>query len=139
MDYVAGYSCFNEGSIRDFQRHTIQFTAGKNFYKSGSFGPHMITSDEQPDPNAFHLQTRLNGQVLQDSPVSDLCFNIPELIEYCSSWTPLEPGDVIVTGTPGGVGRVRKPPIWMKPGDTVEIDIKGVGLLSNTIIDEKAD
>ena len=139
MDYVAGYSCFNEGSIRDFQRHTIQFTAGKNFYKSGSFGPHMITSDEQPDPNAFHLQTRLNGQVLQDSPVSDLCFNIPELIEYCSSWTPLEPGDVIVTGTPGGVGRVRKPPIWMEPGDTVEIDIKGVGLLSNTIIDEKAD
>ena len=136
MSYVAGYSCFNEGSIRDFQMHTIQFTAGKNFYKSGSFGPCMVTADDQPDPNAFHLQTRLNGQILQDAPVSDLCFNIPQLIEYCSSWTPLEPGDVIVSGTPGGVGRVRKPPIWMKPGDTVEIDIKGVGLLRNTITDE---
>jgi len=139
MDYVAGYSCFNEGSIRDFQMHTIQFTAGKNFYKSGGFGPWMVTSDEQPDPGAFHLQTRLNGQVLQDAPVSDLCFNIPQLIEYCSSWTPLEPGDVIVSGTPGGVGRVRKPPIWMKPGDVVEIDIKGVGVLRNTIIDEDED
>jgi 2-keto-4-pentenoate hydratase/2-oxohepta-3-ene-1,7-dioic acid hydratase in catechol pathway len=139
MDYVAGYSCFNEGSIRDFQMHTIQFTAGKNFYKSGSFGPCMVTTDEQSDPGIFHLQTRLNGQILQDAPVSDLCFNIPQLIEYCSSWTPLEPGDVIVTGTPGGVGRVRKPPIWMKPGDTVEIDIQGVGLLSNTIVDEKVD
>jgi len=139
MSYVAGYSCFNEGSIRDFQYHTIQFTAGKNFYKSGGFGPWMLTSDEQPDPGAFHLQTRLNGEVLQDAPVSDLCFNIPQLIEYCSSWTPLEPGDVIVTGTPGGVGRVRKPPIWMKPGDIVEIDIKGLGVLRNTIVDEDSE
>ena len=139
MSYVAGYSCFNEGSIRDFQYHTIQFTAGKNFYKSGGFGPWMVTSDEQPDPEAFHLQTRLNGEVLQDAPVSDLCFNIPQLIEYCSSWTPLEPGDVIVTGTPGGVGRIRKPPIWMKPGDVAEIDIKGVGVLRNTIVDEDSD
>lgn len=139
MSYVAGYSCFNEGSIRDFQYHTIQFTAGKNFYKSGGFGPWMVTSDEQPDPETFHLQTRLNGEVLQDAPVSDLCFNIPQLIEYCSSWTPLEPGDVIVTGTPGGVGRVRKPPIWMKPGDVAEIDIKGVGVLRNTIVDEDSD
>ena len=139
MRHVAGYSCFNEGSIRDFQYHTIQFTAGKNFYKSGGFGPWMITSDEQPDPEKFHLQTRLNGEVLQDAPVSDLCFNIPQLIEYCSSWTPLEPGDVIVTGTPGGVGRVRKPPIWMQPGDIVEIDIEGVGVLRNTIVDEDPD
>lgn len=136
MNYIAGYSCFNEGSIRDFQRHTIQFTAGKNFYKSGGFGPWMVTTDEQPDPTAFHLQTRLNGKVLQDAPVSDLCFDIPQLIEYCSIWTPLEPGDVIVTGTPGGVGRVRKPPIWMKPGDIVEIDITGVGVLRNTVVDE---
>jgi 2-keto-4-pentenoate hydratase/2-oxohepta-3-ene-1,7-dioic acid hydratase in catechol pathway len=136
MDYVAGYSCCNEGSIRDFQFHTIQFTAGKNFYRSGSVGPWMVTRDEQTDPANFHLQTRLNGDVLQDSPVSDLCFDIPQLIEYCSIWTPLEPGDVIVTGTPGGVGRVRKPPIWMKPGDVVEIDIQGVGVLRNTIADE---
>ena len=139
MRHVAGYSCFNEGSVRDFQYHTIQFTAGKNFHRSGAFGPWMITSDAQPDPQAFHLQTRLNGRVLQDAPVSDLCFGIPRLIEYCSSWTPLEPGDVIVTGTPGGVGRVRKPPIWMQPGDVVEIDIRGVGLLRNTIIDETAE
>jgi 2-keto-4-pentenoate hydratase/2-oxohepta-3-ene-1,7-dioic acid hydratase in catechol pathway len=136
FEHVAGYTCCNEGSIRDFQYHTIQFTAGKNFYRSGSLGPWLLTSDEQPDPSRFHLQTRINGEVLQDAPVSDLCFDIPHLIEYCSSWTPLAPGDIIVTGTPGGVGRVRKPPIWMKPGDTVEIDIRGLGTLRNSIIDE---
>ena len=136
MDHVAGFTCCNEGSIRDFQYHTIQFTAGKNFHRSGALGPWMVTRDEQPDPAAFHLQTRLNGEVLQDAPVSDLCFDVPQLIEYCSTWTPLEPGDVIVTGTPGGVGRVRKPPIWMTPGDVVEIDIRGVGVLRNTIADE---
>jgi len=136
MDYVAGYSCCNEGSVRDYQYHTIQFTAGKNFYRSGGFGPWMVTSDEQSDPTQFHLQTRLNGDVLQDAPVSDLCFDIAHLIEYCSIWTPLAPGDVLVTGTPGGVGRVRKPPIWMKPGDIVEVDIRGVGILRNTIADE---
>ncbi len=138
LDYVAGYTCCNEGSIRDFQFHSIQFTAGKNFFQSGSLGPWMVTRDEQPDPAAFHLRTLLNGEVLQDAPVSDLCFDVPSLIEYCSIWTPLEPGDVIVTGTPGGVGRVRKPPIWMKPGDVVEIDIRGVGMLRNTIADEDA-
>ena len=136
MDYVAGFSCCNEGSVRDYQYHTIQFTAGKNFYQSGSLGPWMIAGDEKNDPAGFHLQTRLNGDVLQDSPVNDLCFDIPYLIEYCSIWTPLEPGDMLVTGTPGGVGRVRKPPIWMKPGDVVEIDIRGVGVLRNTIVDE---
>ena len=136
MDYVAGYSCCNEGSVRDYQYHSIQFTAGKNFYRSGGFGPWMVTSDEQSDPTQFHLQTRLNGNVLQDSPVNDICFDIPHLIEYCSIWTPLAPGDVLVTGTPGGVGRVRKPPIWMKPGDIVEVDIRGVGVLRNTIADE---
>ena len=136
MDYVAGYTCCNEGSIRDFQYHSIQFTAGKNFFRSGALGPWMVTRDEQPDPAALHLRTVLNGAVLQDAPVSDLCFDVPSLIEYCSIWTPLEPGDVIVTGTPGGVGRVRKPPIWMKPGDVVEIDIRGVGVLRNTIAEE---
>ena len=136
MDYVAGYTCCNEGSIRDFQYHSIQFTAGKNFFRSGALGPWMVTRDEQPDPAALHLRTVLNGEVLQDAPVSDLCFDVPSLIEYCSIWTPLEPGDVIVTGTPGGVGRVRKPPIWMKPGDVVEIDIRGVGVLRNTIAEE---
>ncbi len=136
MDHVAGFTCCNEGSVRDYQYHTIQFTAGKNFCRSGALGPWMMTRDEQPDPAAFRLQTRLNGEVLQDAPVSDLCFDVAQLIEYCSTWTPLQPGDVIVTGTPGGVGRVRKPPIWMKPGDVVEIDIRGIGVLRNTIADE---
>ncbi len=138
LAHVAGYTCCNEGSVRDFQFHTIQFTAGKNFYRSGSMGPWLLTADEQPDPGQFHLQTLINGEVLQDAPVSDLCFDIPTLIEYCSIWTPLAPGDIIVTGTPGGVGRVRKPPIWMKPGDTVEIDIRGLGTLRNSIVDERA-
>ncbi len=136
MEHVAGFTCCNEGSVRDYQYHTIQFTAGKNFHRSGAMGPWMVTRDEQPDPAALHLQTRLNGEVLQDAPVSDLCFDVPQLIAYCSTWTPLDPGDVIVTGTPGGVGRVRKPPIWMKPGDVVEIDIRGIGVLRNTIADE---
>ncbi len=136
LEHVAGYTCCNEGSVRDFQFHTMQFTAGKNFYRSGSIGPWLLTADEAPDPGQFHLQTRINGEALQDAPVSDLCFGIPELIEYCSIWTPLGPGDIIVTGTPGGVGRVRKPPIWMKPGDTVEIDIRGLGTLRNSIVDE---
>lgn len=136
MEHVAGFTCCNEGSVRDYQYHTIQFTAGKNFHRSGALGPWMTTRDEQPDPSALHLQTRLNGEALQDAPVGDLCFDVPRLIEYCSTFTPLAPGDVIVTGTPGGVGRVRKPPIWMKPGDVVEIDIRGVGVLRNTIADE---
>ncbi|HSG65314.1 MAG TPA: fumarylacetoacetate hydrolase family protein [Gammaproteobacteria bacterium] len=139
LEHVAGYTCCNEGSVRDYQYHTIQFTAGKNFFHSGSLGPWLLTTDEQPDPTRFHLQTRINGTVLQDAPVSDLCFDIPQLIEYCSIWTPLGAGDIIVTGTPGGVGRVRKPPIWMRPGDVVEIDIRGIGTLRNTIVDETAD
>ena len=134
LDYVAGYSCYNDGSVRDFQRHTHQFTPGKNFYHSGGFGPWLMTSDEQPDPNLFHLQTRLNGQIMQEAPVNDLCFSVPQLIEYCSIWTPLEPGDVIVSGTPGGVGAARNPPVWMKAGDVVEVDIDGVGTLTNSII-----
>jgi 2-keto-4-pentenoate hydratase/2-oxohepta-3-ene-1,7-dioic acid hydratase in catechol pathway len=139
LEHVAGFTCCNEGSVRDYQYHTIQFTAGKNFFRSGSLGPWLLTADEQPDPTRFHLQTRINGTVLQDAPVSDLCFDIPELIEYCSIWTPLGAGDIIVTGTPGGVGRVRKPPVWMRPGDVVEVDIRGLGTLRNTIVDEAAD
>lgn len=134
LDYVAGYSCYNDGSVRDFQRHTHQFTPGKNFYHSGGFGPWLLTSDEQPDPNLFHLQTRLNGQIMQDAPVNDLYFSVPQLIEYCSIWALLEPGDVIVSGTPGGVGAARNPPVWMKAGDVVEVDIDGVGTLTNSII-----
>ncbi len=138
LDFVAGYSIFNDGSIRDFQRHSSQFTAGKNFPGSGAFGPWLTTTHEIPDPAALHLSTRLNGEVVQDSPVSELCFDVPALIAYCSMWTELLPGDVIVTGTPGGVGAARTPPLWLKPGDTVEIRISSIGVLRNTVVDEIA-
>jgi 2-keto-4-pentenoate hydratase/2-oxohepta-3-ene-1,7-dioic acid hydratase in catechol pathway len=134
LDYVAGYSCFNDGSVRDYQRHSQQFTPGKNFHASGSFGPWLVTTDEIGDPRELTLTTRLNGNVMQSESVSELCFDVPQLIEYCSTWTQLEPGDVIVTGTPGGVGAGRKPPVWMKPGDTVEVDISSIGTLRNTVV-----
>lgn len=137
MDYVAGYSCFNDGSIRDFQRHTNQFAPGKNFHHSGAMGPWLVTADEAGDPNKMVLETRLNGQVMQHSGVDDLLFKIPDLIAYCSTFAELLPGDVIATGTCGGIGAARKPPIWMKAGDTVEVEITHVGLLKNPIEDEK--
>lgn len=138
LDYVAGYSCFNDGSIRDFQKLSLQWTPGKNFHHSGSFGPWLVTTDECPDPAALHLQTRLNGDVMQSESTSELCFDIPALIEYCSVWTQLEPGDVIVSGTPGGVGAGRTPPLWMRNGDSVEVEIDGIGVLANPIVDEDA-
>jgi 2-keto-4-pentenoate hydratase/2-oxohepta-3-ene-1,7-dioic acid hydratase in catechol pathway len=133
LDYVAGYSCFNDGSVRDYQRHSQQFTPGKNFHASGSFGPWLVTTDEISDPSKLKLTTRLNGAVMQQESVGELCFDVPQLIEYCSAWAQLEPGDVIVTGTPGGVGAGRKPPVWMKAGDTVEVEITGVGTLRNPV------
>lgn len=135
-DHVAGYACYNEGSVRDFQRHTHQFTPGKNFPETGGFGPWMVTPDEAGDLAPLRLQTRLNGQVVQEATISQMIFDIPHQIEYCSSFTRLEPGDVIVTGTPGGVGARRTPPLWMKPGDVVEVEIDRVGLLRNGIADE---
>jgi 2-keto-4-pentenoate hydratase/2-oxohepta-3-ene-1,7-dioic acid hydratase in catechol pathway len=138
LDYVAGYACFNDGSIRDFQRHSQQFTPGKNFHHSGSFGPWLVTSDEVPDPRKLTLTTRLNGQVVQHESVGELCFDIPQLIEYCSTWAELQPGDVIVTGTPGGVGAGRTPPLWMKSGDNVEVEISGIGVLRNPVVAEAA-
>ena len=136
FDYVAGYCCLNDGSVRDFQRHSGQFTAGKNFLKSGSMGPWLVTKDEVPDPAALQLETRLNGETMQSSPTSDLIFDIPTLIEYCATFTRLEPGDVIATGTPGGVGAARTPPVWLQPGDTIEVAISGIGVLQNTIVAE---
>jgi 2-keto-4-pentenoate hydratase/2-oxohepta-3-ene-1,7-dioic acid hydratase in catechol pathway len=133
LDYVAGYSCFNDGSVRDYQRHSPQFTPGKNFHASGAFGPWLVTADEIPDPRKLTLTTRLNGTVMQHESVGELCFDVPQLIEYCSTFAQLEPGDVIVTGTPGGVGAGRKPPLWMKPGDTVEVEISGIGTLRNPV------
>lgn len=139
LDYVAGFSCFNDGSVRDYQRHSQQFTPGKNFHHSGSFGPWLVTTDELPDPRKLRLTTRLNGDVVQDESVGELCFDVPQLIEYCSIWSQLEPGDVIVTGTPGGVGAGRTPPLWMKAGDTVEVAITGIGTLRNPVLAERAD
>ena len=135
-EHIAGYACYNEGSVRDFQRHTHQFTPGKNFPDTGAFGPWMVTPDEAGDLAPLRLQTRLNGQVVQDATISQMIFGIPQQIEYCSSFTRLEPGDVIVTGTPGGVGSRRTPPLWMKPGDVVEVEIDRIGLLRNGVADE---
>jgi len=137
LNYVAGYACFNDGSIRDYQNHTTQFTPGKNFHHSGAFGPWLVTSDEIPDPHTLHLTTRLNGEVMQDTETSDLMFNVNQLIAYISTVTPLNPGDVIATGTTGGVGNARKPPLYMKAGDRIEIEIQGLGTLANTIEDER--
>jgi 2-keto-4-pentenoate hydratase/2-oxohepta-3-ene-1,7-dioic acid hydratase in catechol pathway len=133
MNYIAGYSCYNDGSVRDWQRHTSQFTAGKNFTGTGGFGPWMVSSDEINDPSELQIETRLNGTVMQSAPISDLVFNVPKLIAYISTFTELEPGDVIITGTTGGVGAARNPPVWMKAGDTVEVEISNIGTLVNPI------
>ena len=138
LDYIAGYTCFMDGSIRDWQNHGSQFTPGKNFKDSGSFGPWLVTADEIPDPTVLNLTTRLNGEVMQQAPISDLKFDIPALIEYCSTFAELQPGDVISTGTPGGVGFARKPPVWLQPGDKLEVDIDGIGVLRNPVVAEQA-
>ncbi|PDT88226.1 5-carboxymethyl-2-hydroxymuconate isomerase [Bradyrhizobium sp. Y36] len=136
MNHVAGYSCYNDGSIRDFQRHTHQFTPGKNFPDTGAFGPWMMTPDELGPLGELKLETRLNGEVMQEARIKQMIFDIPRQIEYCSTFTRLEPGDVIVSGTPGGVGSRREPPLWMKPGDVVEIEVDRLGVLRNVVADE---
>jgi len=135
-NHIAGYACYNEGSVRDFQRHTHQFTPGKNFPGTGAFGPWMMTPDELGDVGPLRLQTRLNGEIVQDATIDQMIFDIPRQIEYCSSFTRLEPGDVIATGTPGGVGSRRTPPLWLKPGDIVEVEIDRLGVLRNGVADE---
>jgi 2-keto-4-pentenoate hydratase/2-oxohepta-3-ene-1,7-dioic acid hydratase in catechol pathway len=132
-NHIAGYSCYNDGSVRDWQRHTVQWTAGKNFAATGGFGPWMVTADEIPPGTKLTLSCRLNGERMQHADTDMMIFKFPKLIEYISAFTPLAAGDVIVTGTPGGVGSRRTPPVWMKPGDTVEIEIDKVGTLVNTI------
>ena len=136
LQHVAGYSIYNDASVRDWQRHTTQYTPGKNFPSTGGFGPWMVTADEIPDSTKLHLTTRLNGEVVQDSGLDDLRFSIPEIISYISIFTELVPGDVIITGTPKGVGAARKPPLWMKPGDSVEVEISSIGTLRNPIVPE---
>lgn len=133
LDYVAGYTCFMDGSLRDYQHHTTQLTAGKNFWRSGACGPWLVTTDEIPDPAVLNLETRLNGEVMQHAPIHDIKFDVPYLIEYISSFTPLSPGDIISTGTPSGVGFGRDPQLWMKPGDVIEVEVDGIGVLSNPV------
>ncbi|MGP1676606.1 MAG: fumarylacetoacetate hydrolase family protein [Burkholderiales bacterium] len=135
-DYVAGYSCYNDGSVRDWQHATTQWTAGKNFAATGSFGPWMVTADEIAPGSVLTLVTRLNGVEMQRSTTEFLIHSIPRLISYLSTWVALAPGDVIVTGTPGGVGARREPPVWMKPGDVIEVEVDRVGVLRNSVADD---
>lgn len=136
LAHVAGYSCYNDGSLRDFQRHTHQFLPGKNFWATGAFGPWLVTPDEFGDVASHGVTTRLNGEVMQKAGFDDFLFTVPYLISYISSFTELLAGDVIITGTPGGVGTARKPPVYMKPGDVVEIEIDGIGVLRNAVVAE---
>ena len=136
LAHIAGYSCYNDGSIREYQRHTTQFTAGKNFMNTGGFGPWMVTPDEIEDLGSLTVESRLNGEVMQHAKVADMIFPIPQLISYISRFTELVPGDVIATGTPGGVGSRRNPQVWMQPGDICEIEISSIGTLINPISSE---
>lgn len=138
MEHVAGYSCYHDGSVRDWQGHSPQFTPGKNFPATAGFGPWIVTPDEAPPPAQMTLTTTLNGTEMQRSGVNDLIFAVPYLVSYISRFTKLTPGDVIATGTPGGVGYARKPPIYMKAGDVAEVTITGVGSLVNPVIAEQA-
>jgi 2-keto-4-pentenoate hydratase/2-oxohepta-3-ene-1,7-dioic acid hydratase in catechol pathway len=136
--HIAGYSCYNDGSVRDWQVSTTQWTAGKNFWRTGGFGPWMVTADEIKPDQKMTLITRLNGQELQRATTDMMIHSIPRQIAYISTFIPLEPGDVIVTGTPGGVGNKRTPQVFMKPGDVVEIEVDAVGILRNGIVDDVA-
>ena len=132
-EHIAGYACYNDGSIRDWQTATPQWTAGKNFWRTGGFGPWMVTRDEIRDDQVMTLVTRLNGEEMQRTTTDKLIHSIPRQIAHISAFTPLAPGDVIVTGTPGGVGAKRNPPVWMKAGDVVEVEVDAIGVLRNGI------
>jgi len=137
LSCVAGYTCMNEGSLRDYQRKSGQWTMGKNFDRTGGLGPEIVTPDELPQgPNALRITSRLNGQTMQDSNTSDMIFSVPRILAILSEVMTLEPGDIIATGTPSGVGYPRKPPVFMKAGDVAEIEIEGIGILSNPVEDE---
>jgi 2-keto-4-pentenoate hydratase/2-oxohepta-3-ene-1,7-dioic acid hydratase in catechol pathway len=137
MSHIAGYACYQDASIREWQFHAQAICAGKNFVGTGPFGPWMVTPDEIPDVNNLDLEVRLNGKVMQKSNTRNLIFKIPTIINYCSTIFDLVPGDVLVTGTPGGVGWSRKPPVFMKHGDVVEVEFERVGLLRNPVVDEE--
>lgn len=135
LDHIAGYSIFNDGSIRDYQLRTPQWTIGKNFDGTGGFGPIFVTADELPEGGSgLHIETRLNGEVMQSASTNDLIFDVRKLVSLISIAMTLEPGDIIVTGTPSGVGAARKPPVFMKPGDVCEIEIEKIGTLRNPVV-----
>ncbi len=138
LSHVAGFSIYNDGSVRDWQRQTSQFTPGKNFASTGGFGPWMMTPDEVGDLDAMEITTRLNGEVMQNATSDLLVHGFVELLQYCSTFVELKPGDVIVTGTPGGVGAARKPPVFMDQGDVIEVEVKPIGTLSNPVVAEQA-
>jgi 2-keto-4-pentenoate hydratase/2-oxohepta-3-ene-1,7-dioic acid hydratase in catechol pathway len=135
LDHVAGYTCFVDGSVRDYQK--ISVTSGKNFPGTGPLGPWVVTTDEIPDPSRLTLTTRLNGTEVQHSGTDVLIHSVPEIVAFCSDFTALSPGDVIATGTPEGVGHRRDPPLWMKAGDVLEMEISGIGVLRSRIVDER--
>jgi len=134
LDHIAGYTIFVDGSVRDYQKFSV--TSGKNWPGTGPLGPWLVTTDEIPDPGRLTLTTRLNGVQVQHSGTDKLIYSIPQIVSFCSDFTALSPGDIIATGTPEGVGHGRKPPLWMKPGDTLEVEITGIGALRATIVDE---
>ena len=134
LESVFGYACFNDATLRDYQKRTSQWTIGKNFDGTGGFGPALVTADELPPGcTGLRIQSRLNGQVMQDANTTDMVFGVARTISLLSEALTLETGDLVVMGTPGGVGYARKPPVWMKAGDTIEIEIEGVGLLANPV------
>lgn len=138
MDYVAGYTCYNDGSVRDWQKQTVLIDVGKNFAATGGCGPWLVTRDELPDPYSSRLVTRVNQEVVQDEKISSLLFSIEYMISYLSHIAPLQPGDIILTGTPGGVGFRRTPQLFLKQGDEVSVSIDGIGTLVNPVVNEAA-
>ena len=137
LNYVFGYTCFNDMSVRDYQKRTPQWTIGKNFDATGGFGPVLVTADElAPGATGLRIQSRLNGQIMQDANTDDMIFSVAETIALLAECMTLEPGDAIIMGTPAGVGQARTPPVWMKAGDTIEIEIAQIGILRNPIVAE---
>ena len=136
LDHVFGYTCMNEGSVRDWQRHSSQVTAGKNFVGTGAVGPWLVTADELGDPQALNLVLTVNGTVMQKANTADMIWPVAEMIEYITNWIPLNPGDMIATGTPAGVGSRRDPPVFLQPGDVVEVSIEKIGTLRNRVVKE---
>lgn len=137
LDYVFGYSCFNEACLRDYQKHSRQINPGKNFEKTGASGPWIVTADEIKDPENLDIEMRLNGKTMQKANTKDMIHSVAQVIEYVTEWMPFRAGDLIVSGTMGGVGFARDPQVFMKPGDVAEVIIEGIGTLRNVIEDER--